>query len=922
MVSPSSSLRAPDASQDLMLKVTPPRAPRDQVPRTQLPCTGAALRGFPVLVVQAPAGFGKTALLTQWRKELQATGLPVAWVSAQAHDHPARLVRSLALAVRVASGQPGFGRASFGFDGGNALEHVTVFLAELAQSAQETALLIDEADKLPEASRQALTYLLHQAPPNLRILLSVRADCPLDVDELIAYGQCRRVDAADLRFGLDETLQLARARLGGQADPTLAARLHALTEGWPLGLQLALSIVSHGGSASADTAGMAALYGQLQQQLVKQLLASLDAADRDFLVRIAMLDLLHPGLCQAVTGDAGAAQRLERLSRQTPIFTSGEDGAWQRMHALARDALRQHFAALPEAQRLDMHGRAAQWLARQGLLEEAARHALTAGQHQSAYDLAERSLYESLMQRGQHTAVLDWLERMPAHELDRRPRLLMAMAWTLASSERHAQAQRFVARIQALPDVTEAMRRECALLLCGAAVFADEPDRYVQLHTPWAQHPPPDTALLRRVHANRMAYRALLAGEPAQARHLLHLPAAPAAKPGTDSGGEGGLVAGADGGYAGHWAGLIAGLSYVWEGQVHQAGQLLAPALARAEAELGRRHRLSCMLAALLAAATWEGGHASQAAALLADRLDILERSGLPETLLLAYRSAARMAVAQGAEHHALELLGALDAAAAARQLPRLRIASLSEQVRLHARSWRAQTCRDLCDDMARLIHAEAGSPAGAAPALRGLLWLGGAQALHDQALAFAALAARDWASALPLLARADAHARQMRLGRLHIELLALRALALERSGQAGQPLMQEAMDLARAYGLRRVLIDAHPELAEWIARLNDAGSTHPPQPAPATLPAPAVPAPPAPSLPAKGRHGGMLTPKEHEVLTLLARSLSNKEIGRAMNVGETTIKWHVKNLFAKLDAGTRKQVVQRARILGLIEAQ
>ncbi|WP_169805115.1 response regulator transcription factor, partial [Variovorax boronicumulans] len=82
---------------------------------------------------------------------------------------------------------------------------------------------------------------------------------------------------------------------------------------------------------------------------------------------------------------------------------------------------------------------------------------------------------------------------------------------------------------------------------------------------------------------------------------------------------------------------------------------------------------------------------------------------------------------------------------------------------------------------------------------------------------------------------------------------------------------------------------------------------------------APAVPPAPAPAAPASP--GAVLTPKEGEVLVLLARNLSNKEIGRAMQVGETTVKWHVKNLFAKLDAGTRTQVVQRARILGLLAA-
>ncbi len=139
------------------------------------------------------------------------------------------------------------------------------------------------------------------------------------------------------------------------------------------------------------------------------------------------------------------------------------------MHALARDALRKHAGTLTPEQRVQAHARAAQWLAERGFLDDAASHALTAGQHQTAYDLAERSLYQALMRRGRQAAVLEWLGRVPPEELDRRPRLLMAAAWTMVSSERHAEAERFVTRILALPDLSEAMRCECALILSGAA---------------------------------------------------------------------------------------------------------------------------------------------------------------------------------------------------------------------------------------------------------------------------------------------------------------------------------------------------------------------------------------------------------------------------------------------------------------------
>lgn len=882
------------SAHDLLLKVTPPRVPRHLVPRARLVAGAGTLRDHAAFVVQAPAGFGKTSLLAQWRTEYQSLGVPVAWVSAQARDDPRRLVQSLALAVRVASGRPGFGHGVPELDGPDGLASLTALLAELAQISLDVVLVIDEADRLPAASREALAYLLHNAPPNLHTLIAARPDCRLDIDDLIAYGQCAEIGPAQLRFSLDETLQLVQRRFGARVDRDAAARLHALTEGWPLGLQLALTIVSRGADASADLAGMAALGGALQGQLVKLLLANLDPGDRDFLVRIAILDHLHPDLCGAVTGAADAGVRLARLASDTPVFATAEGGEWLRMHALARDVLRQHFAGLDAAQQAEAHARAAQWLDEHGFLEDAARHALTAGQHQKAYGLAERSLYESLMQRGRQGAVLEWLGQLPAEELDRRPRLLLTAAWTLAASERHAEAERLVARILAQPEVSAALRCECALMLGGAAVFADDPDRFVELLAPWAEAPPLTDRLLLEVHANRMAYRALLDGEPALAR--LRLQQAPRGEHGTD--------------YIGHWAELLTGLSYVWEGQVLQAEQLLRPALASTEAQLGRRSRFCCMLAALLAAAAWERDRPCEAAALLADRLDILERSGLPEALLLAYRTTARIAAAEGAEHRALELLGALDAVGTARGLPRLRIASLAEQVRMHARRHRAESCRELCAQ----IDAQLADPA----LPQGPLWQRSVAVLRDVAHGYAAVAAQDWRGALAPLARADAHARRLKQGRLHIELLGLRALALERCGEGSPALIHEAMDLARAHGLQRVFADVHPDLGAWAGTLM-AEEAHPESlPVRAAAPAPAVAAAPVPPPPA-GPHGTVLTPKEREVMTLLARNLSNKEIGRAMAVGETTVKWHVKNLFAKLDAGTRKQVVQRARILGLI---
>ena len=150
---------------------------------------------------------------------------------------------------------------------------------------------------------------------------------------------------------------------------------------------------------------------------------------------------------------------------------------------------------------------------------------------------------------------------------------------------------------------------------------------------------------------------------------------------------------------------------------------------------------------------------------------------------------------------------------------------------------------------------------------------------------------------------------------------MALRAFALDRNADDGLPLLREAMNLAETYGLARLFVDAHPALGDWAQRAAaEAGG--PQIGARRPVPPPRVPVRPGgrPAAAPRAVPSMVLTPKEREVLELLARNLSNKEIALAMEVGEETVKWHLKNLFGKLSASTRKHVVRRAQLLGLLE--
>ena len=242
------------------------------------------------------------------------------------------------------------------------------------------------------------------------------------------------------------------------------------------------------------------------------------------------------------------------------------------------------------------------------------------------------------MRRGQLGTVLEWLDRLPRAELDKRPRLLLAAAWALALSVRHQEAERLVPRILKHAEADASLRCECALILSGAAGFADDPDRFAELHDPWAEAPPLCGSSAVVCAREPQSIPTIFEGDPAQAR--LHQQQAPRIE---FAGGVGNAF-----GYVARWGEFVTALSYLWEGQVLLAESLLAPAVASADAQLGRRNPFACMLAALLAAAVWERDRPLDAAAVLANRLDVLERTGLPEAVLLrlsnccAYRCGRR----------------------------------------------------------------------------------------------------------------------------------------------------------------------------------------------------------------------------------------------------------------------------------------
>lgn len=880
---------------ELVLKTTPPRSQKTARLRERLCIDSTELADKVAIAVHGPAGFGKTTLLAQWRREFLSRGAVVAWLLLDGHDDAIRFTQGLAAAMALGSGRQTFADMldRMPDSGRDELQGLTFWLAEVADLGSETVLILDEADALPEATvRHSLTYLLHNAPTNLRIVMASRKGLNLQVADLSARGLYARVASDELRFCVEETVAILSSRFGARIDTDLCVRLNEITEGWPLGLQLAMTAIEKSANLSAAVDGLSACSGDIQRYFVDSLVSRLPVEQLDFLICIALLDSVHPSLCFAITGNEQAGELLRGLCASTPIFVEGIDSDWVRLHPLAREFLKGLFTSLPLAQRQAFHERAAIWLEEHSFFEEAARQYLLAGRAPKAYEMIEQCLYE-VMLRGQYSRVLEWIAELPHEEVESRPRMCLAAAWSLAMSERHVEAARLIARIQQDPTADEEMRGEAAMIAATAAFFADRPDESLAIITPWTEAQNRLSIKLQAILAIQIARLTLIQGQPEKSRRILQRAPHYEWSSGLDA------ISGSGG-----WG---MGLTYLYEGRMLPAEANLRESLLRAEQDIGRRSSVAVRMACGLATALYERDEIQEAATVLANRLDVVEHLSSPDAIVLGFLTASRLASAQGQAHRSHDLLEALFALGEERGIARFCLVALGEQIRLNAHHGRGETCQALWRRLDQLLPDVARQQQGLlGPDLSLIAGL---------ANAYVALVQRDWQTVLDVLVVVNETAERLRRGREIVQVKLLKALALKVSGGDGLPCLLEAISLAEEFGLQRILQDTHPDLVKWAQTARH-------EPARSLMPAPPLPdSKPRPQSPASASPSRLLTPREREVLQLLARNLSNKQIALTMNVGEQAVKWHLKNLFGKFQAGTRKHVVDRAYMLGILES-
>jgi LuxR family maltose regulon positive regulatory protein len=900
----------------LATKLHVPRPQPGFVPRPRLvEALGEGLARGRVLVC-APAGFGKTALLSDWAR---GDGRPVAWLGLDSGDSdPARFWRYVVAALDRA--RPGLaGRVGppppRSFEG-----LVTALINELAADPgpDEVLLVLDDYHLVDSGPvHESVTFLLENLPPGVRVVVSGRASPPLPLARLRARGQLTELRAAELRFTPEEAAALLDETAGAALPAPAVGALVARTEGWAAGLQLAgLSL-----RGQADAAGFVAAFSGSHRfvldYLTDEVLDGQTEQVRAFLLDTSVLERLSGALCDAVTGRAGSQAMLQDIERAGLFLVPLDDvRGWWRYHHLFADLLRARLQAEQAGRVPALHRAAAAWCDEHHLADDAVRHALAAGDSGWAARLVEQNV-EDLLGRSEGATLRRWLSALPVESVRDRPRLCLAQAY--------GAAQGF--QLEALEALLDDAER-------AFAVSGDEPyEASTGRPDSVLANVPAGIAFLRASLARLRGDVALAAGYNRQA----------VAQLGEDDWLMRSFVRwnlAVTDWLGGRLGPAERGLAEVLA-ERRAAGEFFEDFLAmRVCYDLGEVQRAEGNLDAALATyrqALDTAGESSQTPltglAHVGLAQVLYERNELTAALDHATRGvtlcrqlafipplATGLAVVARIRHAYGDAAGAREAMAEAGQV------ELSPQVIALLNPVPSQRARLLLAQGDVTTAAQWTTAAGLSP---------DDEPDYPQepaylVLARVLLAQNDPGQALTLLQRLlDAAASQDRTGSV-IEIQALRALALAAGGDRARALdgLTEALTLAHRHGYVRVFADEGAPMHALLAGLSAArpgqqraarridpghlaallracgrADAAPPRRAVATPPGLAEP----------------LTDRELEVLRLIAAGKSNQRIAHDLVVALDTVKKHVTHVLGKLGAANRTEAVARARQLGLI---
>ena len=854
------------------------------------------------VLIHGPAGSGKTSLALQWRAQAMAFGQDIAWLTVQSGDGgqflPEPLFESL---DRVDASLCREARLLYNRGGklrGDAI--AIALLRALLVRSRPLWLVIDDWQNVTDAQANALLQtLLDFAPPALHLLMVSRSVPDLSLARLRDQGMLEELGPAELRFSLDEVQQFLQARPPRHAGALDARKLLEITDGWAAGLQLLALQPRAPASPVQNPQDFSAYFN-------REVLCHLDKDTIDAMTRLAVARDFNEALATAVAGELLGPALVERLQREHLFVLPQHDAAspgWFRFHPLFRELLLERFKGLARSEQQHTHTVLAHWLGQRRHLREAVHHAVAAGDTDQAAQWVQRWA-RALFLQGELQQIVRAVAELPRAALNARPSLLLWLGWTqLCYNQFAACHETLVALKSQQPESDQEGRAHAALLAFSLALQEDDLGTAQTLLPELMSMQQGEDVVLVGGRRNLLGWMHAHMAEYDAARSVLQGPA-PLREDGTP------LL---DSAFGYLMNKSLQGLSWLYAGDVRSAEPLLRDALAQSERELGRYSELACNSAAYLSAALYELNELDELRQLLDGRLDIMERVVLPDALVTVALASARLRRADGNPLEAIEGLERIDDVARRRSLDRLLAFAISERVRCLLYMEDMSGAAAMLDKLQALAarHAQGAGPVS--QRIRGLTRF--IEALYH--------AARwDDRAALAALGESGRDDTALLQRRDRCATLVLRALLLARLGRRAQALevMREALQQGHRHGLVRSVLDmgqealaladacvaAHgaqdPILAFYVDHLHQQARRH----QPAAREAKAAPCEP-------------LSERELEILRALAQSMSNKRIALALGISPETVKWHLRNVYAKLGVMGRDDAVASARGMGLV---
>lgn len=438
--------------------------------------------GSRLILLSAPAGYGKTTLLSAWAA---GSGLPVAWLTLDSGDNDLSRFFTYFIAAHTAI-DPGrsqeISKTLEMLASSQSLspeEWVSIVIEQLEEFPGEFIIIMEDYQTITDLLiHQAVDFLLDHKPPQMHVAIATRVDPPLSLAKLRARGELSELRQADLRFTTEEAQVFINRWLGGEMTYEDMALLSHRTEGWVAGLQMAC-LALRGASFSnheeltrrvSDFSGS---HEYIVDFFAAEVLARQAEQERGFLLKTSILDQLCAGLCNDVTGGTDGQAMLERLQKANLfIIPLDQQRQWYRYHSLFCELLQKQLRQEMPGMVSELHLRASRWYEANGLLEAAFQHACTSGDS-SRVNWLVITYSETLWWAGKFDKLLKWIQSLSRDQLEQHPELFIAYAMLISDQGDFKKAEELVDEV-----------RRSALRQMEAAPISEGPSPVEPTHHP------------------------------------------------------------------------------------------------------------------------------------------------------------------------------------------------------------------------------------------------------------------------------------------------------------------------------------------------------------------------------------------------------------------------------------------------------